>query len=54
LNNSLLDASQLTATLGMSRDMELLSKRLKGVKDEDATPNPKNQRPKKGAGKGDE
>ncbi len=30
LNNTLLDASQLTATLGMSREMDLLSKRLKG------------------------
>jgi len=56
LNNSLLDAGQLTATLGMSRDMELLSKRLKGIKDED---NPKGQgqgppRAKKGGGKGEE
>jgi len=49
LNNSLLDASQLTATMGMSRDMELLTKRLKGQKDEDQPNNPKS---KKGGGKG--
>jgi len=48
LNNSLLDPSQLTSTLGMSRDMELLSKRLKGQKEEEPAP-----RVKKGKGKGD-
>jgi len=49
LNNSLLDAAQLTATMGMSRDMELLTKRLKGQKDEDQPYPPKT---KKGGGKG--
>ena len=50
LNSSLLDPAQLTSTLGMSRDMELLSKRLKGQKDEDAPTRPIT---KKGGGKGE-
>ena len=44
LNSSLLDPAQLTSTLGMARDMELLSKRLKGQKEEES--------PKRGKGKG--
>ena len=52
LNNSLLDPGQLTATLGMSRDMELLSKRLKGATDNDDD-DEKSAKPKKGAGKGE-
>ena len=53
LNNSLLDAGQLTATLGMSRDMELLTKRLKGVKDDAESPPPNRPKAKKGGGKGE-
>ena len=40
LNSSLLDPSQLTSTLGMARDMELLSKRLKGQKEEEGPTKP--------------
>jgi len=51
LNSSLLDPAQLTSTLGMARDMELLSKRLKGAKEEEGVrPNPKGG---KGGGKKD-
>jgi len=55
LNNSLLDPGQLTATLGMSRDMELLNKRLKGLKEdsEGGAPPEKPPKSKKGGGKGD-
>ena len=55
LNSSLLDPAQLTSTLGMSRDMELLSKRLKGQKEEEPAPRvPKSKKgDNKGGGKGD-
>jgi len=59
LNHSLLCPAQLTATLGMSRDMELLTKRIKGMKDEDGVRPPKagkddkGPNAKKGGGKGD-
>ena len=47
LNNTLLDPGQLTATLGMSRDMELLSKRLKGQQDDHPKPQKDNPKPQK-------
>ena len=54
LNSTILDISQLTATMGISRDMDLMNKRLKGINPEDDKPAQKSkwEAPPKGEGRG--